>query len=96
MLGIHGRNHPDRPPFPAVRINGLDHVFTPVDAEFPPVYWADGDVSPRPEKQRCVGDKGNEHCGPNPDVLAYVLFYLIMIADPTPVLSKYKFSLKSN
>ena len=93
---IYGRNHPDRSPFPAVRINGLDYVLPSVDAEFPPVYWANCDVSPGPEEQRSIGEKGNKHCGPNPDVLANVLFCFITIAYPAPVLWRYAIIMRPN
>jgi hypothetical protein len=82
----YGPNHSDRSPFPAIWVNVFHHIFIFMDSEFPPVRWADSDVASCPEEKRCIGENAYKHCGPNPYILAGILFRFVMIADPTPIL----------
>jgi hypothetical protein len=48
--------------------------------------WTDGDIASGPDKQWCIREERDNHCGPDPDILTGELFCTIAIPDPAPIL----------
>lgn len=81
----HARDHPDGSSSPTI----FSQVIMFVEINFPPVLFADSNVTSGPEKQGDIGESRYTQCNPCPDIFTNVAFCIItvVIADPAPKLS---------
>jgi hypothetical protein len=78
-------DHAHSYPFSTVRINRNDGLAS-VNPNFPPVCWADGEITPCPEEQCRVSEEGHEHRRPHPYRLTDILFHFVLVANPASIL----------